>query len=161
MGILISQGGPVISTAELKPTVCITHVYGVELNLTATWRGNCMADTYCIPNTTLCIPRGDYRRIIVSIVDDAGAAVDVSGFSSVEYGIATNVDAVPVISKSLGSGIVLGGDNASVVITLTEADTKLIPQEYVYHELRLTNGTEGQTVMAGTLRSSDTIFGTD
>lgn len=162
MGILISQGGPVISSAELKPTVCASFAYDVELTLTVVWKGKCVAvEDACIPNKVFCVPRGDYRRIIVSVVDSDGAAVDISGFSAIEYVIANDVDSAVIISKTLGSGIVLGGDNASFVITLTEADTALLTQEYSYQECRMTNGSEGQTIFAGFFRSPDTILGTD
>lgn len=166
MAIHFTMGGPVISTAALKPTTCITHTYDVEFEITVTWKGECV-DTAtltvndCPLNTVFCIPRGDYRRIIVNVVDREGAAVDVSGFTPVEYVIAPDVDTAPTISKTLGSGIAIGGDNASFVITLTEAETKIITDEYVYHEFRATNGGEGQTMFAGVFRSPKTILGTD
>lgn len=165
MGILISRGGPVVGTGALKPTICAEFLYGVEYEITVTWKGECVAveDAYCgcIPNKVFCVPRGDYQRIIVNVVDANGAAIDISGFSGIEYAIALDVNSVPAVSKSLGSGIVIGGDNASFVVTLTEADTALIPGEFVYHECRLSNGTEGRTIFAGMFRSQDTILGTD
>lgn len=162
MGVFISQGGPVISTASLKPTVCASFVYDVDYEITIQWKGECVAiETACIANKVFCVPRGDYRRIIVNVTDANGDAIDISGFTNVEYVIAADVNSSPVISKSLGSGIVIGGDNASFVITLTESDTRLVPQDYSYQECRLTNGSEGQTIFAGFFRSPDTILGTD
>lgn len=165
MGILISQGGPVVGTGALKPSTCATFVYDVEFTLTVTWKGECV-DTAtvtcgCPSNVVFCVPRGDYRRIIANVVDLDGDALDISGFSNIEYVIANDVDSAPIVSKSLGAGIVIGGDNASFVITLTEADSASLQQDYSYQECRLTNGTEGQTMFAGFFRSPNTILGTD
>lgn len=162
MGILISQGGPVVGTGALKPTVCASFVYDVDYEITIQWKGECVAiETACIANKVFCVPRGDYRRIIVNVTDENGGALDISSFSAIEYVIASDVNTAPVVSKSLASGIVLGGDNASFVITLTEADTALVPHDYAYQECRLSNGSEGQTIFAGFFRSPDTILGTD
>lgn len=163
MAIHFSIGGPVAGSGGLKPTVCATFIYDVEFEITVKWKGDCVDTSSCggIANKVFCVPRGDYRRIIVNVTDEDGGALDISGFSNIEYVIAPSVDDVPTITKSLGSGIVLGGDQSSFVITLTEADTATITSDYVYHECRLTNGSEGQTVFAGFFRSPDTILGTD
>lgn len=97
----------------------------------------------------------------MNVVDDDGAAKDISGFTKIEYVIAGTVEQYPTISKTLGSGISIGGDNSSFIITLSESDTASIPHDYSYHECRLSNGSEGQTLFAGVLRSPDTILGTD
>ncbi len=164
MGILISHGGPFVGSGALKPTVCASFTYDVDFELTVTWKGECV-DTAsvtggCLDNVVFCVPRGDYRRIIASVVDLNGDAVDISGFTSIEYVIANDVDSSVIITKSLGSGIVIGGDNASFVVTLEEADTALLTQEYSYQECRLENGPEGQTIFAGFFRSPNTILGT-
>lgn len=162
MGIMISHGGPVVSTGALKPTVCATFAYSVDYEINITWKGGCVAiENACISNKVFCVPRGDYRRIIVNVIDANGSAVDISGFSEIEYVIANDVNSAPIVSKTLGAGIVIGGDNASFVVTLSEADTALLTQEYSYQECRLTNGVEGQTIFAGFFRSPDTILGTD
>lgn len=162
MAILISMGGPVLSSTAPAPSiVCDSFVYSVEFDLEFVWKDGCVGDTGIIANNSIGIPRGDYVRLVVGVVDSAGSAVDISGFASIEYAIADSVKGFPVIYKTLGDGIAIGGDNASFIITLSESDTAQIPKDYSYHECRLTNGMEGRTLFAGPLRSPETILGID
>ena len=160
MSIHFSMGGPVVSLT-VPPLVCPTFVYSVEYNMTAVWKDGCMTDDSIIANNVIGIPRGDYIRVVVGVVDSNGSAVDISGFTNIEYVIAESIKGFPVIYKTLGDGIAIGGDNASFVITLSETDTAGIPRDYSYHECRLTNGVEGRTLFAGPLRSPETILGID
>ena len=170
--LIIYQGGPVVSRTANAPTTCMTHIYDVDYTVDTYWKGPCVSGSKmncgcgphqsgCISNTVVCIPRGDYRRIVVNVTDASGDPVDVSGFTQAEYIVAVNVDSAPILTKTLGSGIVLGGDNASYVITISEADSAAFPRDYIYHEFRLTNGDQGQTMFAGTFRTQKTILGVD
>ena len=159
----INIGGPVVGFGRFRSTQCISHVYDVEYKINVEWRGDCMDGSKmtcgCIPNTVVCVPRGDYRRIVVDVTDANGDAMDVTMFTDSEYVIAVNVRSAPIITKALGSGITIGGDNSSFIIEIEEADSRLLPRDYIYHEFRLSQGVEGQTVFAGFFRSPETILG--
>lgn len=84
---------------------------------------------------------GDDKEIVATIVDEAGAAVDTTG-STATYVIAEEPGGVAIISKTVGSGIAVGGgaSNNEVTITIDDNDTITFSGQY-YHELELIDTT--------------------
>lgn len=117
----------------------------------------------CIDNQVWCVPRGDYRLFIVDVKDESGDVIDITGFSEIEYIIADKQGGTIELTKSLsGGGISITGTGYQFAITITEADSKALSQNLMYHELRMTDsGGEGQTLISGLFRSPFTMLGTD
>lgn len=97
---------------------------------------------------------GDYLDLVVSIVDGAGVAVDLSGLQSARYAItAYGGPTTALVSKSLGAGIVLTDDASGVLtVTLDNGDTGGLVGKYS-HELEIIDA-DGRvvTVMQGEIR---------
>lgn len=71
----------------------------------------------------------------MTVVDDAGAEVDISTAQSAVYELATSVNAATsLISKTLGAGVSLSG--AVATVTLTGTDTNIADTIY-HHELKI------------------------
>lgn len=75
---------------------------------------------------------GDSKQLIVTIVDDAGAPVDVTG-GTVVYVIA---DREVRVTKTTGDGVVI--DESTVTVTLDPADTAALAGLYG-HEMQVTD----------------------
>lgn len=93
---------------------------------------------------------GDTKLLIVTVTDDNGEVVDVSG-ASVTYVIA---DRETRVTKTTDSGITIGPDpdtpeQVAVLVTLAPADTEALAGLYG-HEMQVTD-TQGNvsTVLGG------------
>lgn len=77
---------------------------------------------------------GDSKSIDISLVDNDGAAVDVSTAGTATYKIASgpNADSVVYVTKSLVSGITVA--TSTVTVALVPSDTENLSGAY-YHEL--------------------------
>lgn len=63
--------------------------------------------------------------IAITIKDEAGVIVDITGFA-ISFYIAAHIDATPIITKTVGDGVVItDGTNGLVTVTLSDADTDL------------------------------------
>jgi hypothetical protein len=82
------------------------------------------------------ITSGDVGIVTVNIVDENGAAEDVSTALAVVYTLFEAAGGAVVASKSLGAGVAVAG--AVVTVTLTGADTADVAG-MLYHELQVTD----------------------
>ena len=79
--------------------------------------------------------QGNDKSIEVSVVNNAGAAVDVSGATGAQYELAISRSAsAAAVTKTLGAGITIV--TSTVTIVLADTDTEDISGPY-YHELEL------------------------
>lgn len=161
MAIYFGAGAMVATTWKTAPTICEDVQFDVEYSVNVTWKGQCVdtAKTYG-DKLAFYVKRGDYMRIVMTVKNRLGDLVDVSGFDAIEYVIAKDVKGYPLVTKSVANGgIVVGQDGSTVVIELLTTDTATLPQEYCYHECRMTNGDEAQTVFSGWFKTPETILG--
>jgi len=90
---------------------------------------------------------GEDKQLQFTILDEAGAAVNITGWS-INFAVATSPGAAALVSKSTASGIALTTP-ASGILTVTIADTDtdaIASGRYVYALKRMDNNTE--TVLA-------------
>ena len=122
-----------------------------------------MSNISCLPGNVFCIPRGDYMMFIITVVDEVGDLVDITSFIEIEYIVAASQGGTIELTKKLTLGdVTIDGTGSAFTFELTEAESKALSANILYHECRLTNASnEGQTVIAGTFRSPDTMLGTD
>ncbi len=81
---------------------------------------------------------GDDIEILIEIVDSAGAAVDVSTATSVDFALINRVTKIAALEKALGDGITV--DEDGVLITIVPADTaEMTPGTYI-SELQVIDG---------------------
>jgi hypothetical protein len=98
--------------------------------------------------------KGDTRNISVSVEDDDGAAVDLTG-ATIKWAAANTPTSVAVISKQTGgSGISITDASGGVfVITLQPADTASLRARTYYHEAQVTDaGGVISTVLTGKMK---------
>ena len=106
----------------------------------------------CYRNETICIFRRDDKDLEFSVDDGKGNPVDISEVQSIEWKMARNVNAVPVISKSWPDDIVIDGTGTKFTVPLSSADTDVDPGSY-YHEAQIVSGDgDTYTVQYGSIR---------
>lgn len=161
MGLFFGYGGMIASGWKTAPTICESVQYNVEYSLDVEWKGRCVDTSITYgANKVFFVKRGDYIRISMTVKDAQGDLIDVSEFDEIEYVISTDVKAYPLVSKKKTDGSVVVGQNGStVVIEVMSSDTSALPQTYCYHECRMTNGDEAQTVFSGYFKSPETLLG--
>ncbi len=97
------------------------------------------------------INSGDTLNAVISVINDAGAAVNITGYSA-RWKMSPRIGASASSSKTVGSGITLTTPTSGILtISLTSADTANRCGAYV-HELVLTDGSGNvSTAMTGRL----------
>ena len=91
---------------------------------------------------------GDSKTLQVTVLDDAGAAADISG-ATVRWQMARYCGATPVVEKATGSGIsIVDGPTGRFDVALLPADTEAL-QGCHYHEAELENVGVVSTVLTG------------
>jgi hypothetical protein len=114
------------------------------------------------PQNNIEIDRGDGESITFSVVDAAGAALSVAGWSfafTVKQGIDDDILAAKFQKLSAGGlGITVqpGGVTGKVVVQLADADTQALAGAYVY-DLQGYDGTYTHTVAKGRFRVSKDV----
>jgi transcription elongation GreA/GreB family factor len=100
---------------------------------------------------------GDTRRLEVTVVDEASAAVDLTTASSIIWALSKkDADSVAprgssLVSKDIGSGVtVTDAVNGRVDVAIASADTAALAGDY-YHEIQVTMGGDISTVLYGTV----------
>lgn len=98
-------------------------------------------------NQDVEIYAGDAKDLDVTIYDDKGEVLDLSGYSIFYYVYGSS--GIPIITKTTDDGIdVLG--NGKLIVTLKRDDTKKLFGEYS-HEIDLLENQNVYTVMIGKL----------
>jgi hypothetical protein len=97
--------------------------------------------------------KGDTRRLVVTLLDDDGAAVDITGYSFA-YAAALVDTENPDLSKSSDDGIAITTAASGVLtVTLDAADTSTLCPGSYYHEIEATDGSGNvSTVLTGRLK---------
>lgn len=97
---------------------------------------------------------GDYLELAVTVVDEAGDAVDISGASAIRYGISAigpggGPQGPALVTKSLGSGIAItNGAGGIFTVTLASGDTAALLGTY-FHEAEIIVDGKVSTVFRG------------
>jgi hypothetical protein len=76
---------------------------------------------------------GETKTLRFELVDEAGAALDISGYSAVKFGLAKVAGGTRVVSRAApGAGITVASNPAVVDVTLTDQESgALTPGRYV------------------------------
>ncbi len=98
-------------------------------------------------NQDMAFHAGTVHEVAIPLVDNTGAAVDVTGHTATWVLSASNEFTSPVLTKTVGSGITLSG-TAGFILALAAADTTDLSGKY-YHRLTDTNGTNVSVVTTG------------
>lgn len=81
--------------------------------------------------------RGDSKILQITIKDLAGQPVSLAGLQSARWAMAPKITSAPVLTKSLGSGILIASESGGVLeVTLLPTDTQNLSGSY-YHELEI------------------------
>lgn len=101
---------------------------------------------------------GDSRTITVTVKNDQGAAVDITG-ATLKWQAAPSVSGAAVISKTSGSGIDLTSPSTGVfTITLDGADTDALGEGVFYHEAEMVLAGDTSTVLTGSMVVEKTLI---
>lgn len=102
--------------------------------------------------------QGETKTLAVTITDDGGSPLDLTGLSA-EWRLTTRVDPnTAVVTKTDGAGITITDAVAGKLeVQLDGSDTEIDPGSY-RHELRLTGTGYVATVLAGRVTIRDSIF---
>lgn len=107
-----------------------------------------------LPETPFSMTRGDARSFRVTVKDEAGAAVDLTGATIKFQARKHPHSSTAVLSKTLGSGIAVENAAGGVFrIDIAPADTAALGnwrQEYLY-DVEVTKAGSPVTVARGTL----------
>ena len=107
----------------------------------------------CATRQDFCIHQGDDLRVLVEVLDQGRAPMDIQDVQAIHWWVARNVRSAPVIQKGLTDGnLHLGGPNI-FFFDLAPEDTEGLAAGNYYHEAEITTA-QGKiyTVMVGTLR---------
>jgi len=106
---------------------------------------------------------GDAKLVTVSVVDDAGDVVNITG-ASIQWKAAPSVDDEPVIEKSTAvspGGIeITNGPAGEFVVTLNGNDTEDLSGLY-YHEAEMVLSAAASTVLTGQFVVTKTLIRPD
>lgn len=101
---------------------------------------------------------GDSKRLQVTVVDDTGAVVDISGFPDIRWQMSRAVSRPALLEKALGAGIeIISGPAGRFDVMIDEPDTELLRQGSYYHEAEVINV---DSLVATVLSGSVTILPT-
>lgn len=93
---------------------------------------------------------GDDRRLRVTVTDDAGQPKSLAG-ASIDWVMAQTPTSAPVLTKTLGSGIVVVDEDGGVFdVVLVETDTADKTPAHYAHQSRVVDAAEDTvTVVSG------------
>ena len=95
---------------------------------------------------------GDNQNLNVTVLDAAGAVVDITGASAIDWKMSVDEFTAPTISKSLGSGIAVTNGPAGIfTVTLDPADTNGKTPGIYYQASRITLSANLSHVAIGTV----------
>jgi hypothetical protein len=96
-------------------------------------------------NQRLEVVRGDTRRYQVTVTDDAGLPVDLSG-ASIYFTVrkkysSSSDDTDAVFQKSVGNGISISdASSGSIAIVIAPTDTRALPASLFLYDLQVNTG---------------------
>lgn len=91
----------------------------------------------CCKGQKICLRQGDDARVFVECVDGDGLPVDISGAISIRWAVARSVNGTAIITKSIGSGIIINSPT-SFYFDITDTESELLSGSY-YHEAEVIN----------------------
>ena len=149
MATVISQG-TVLQASPPRPV----------LHYTVTYR-NTLMRAACARQADICIAQGDDYRVLIDVVDENAAPVDLRGLSEARFTVSQSVTSgAAAIDKRLSASAILLGANHQLYFDLGSAETGALAARWHHHELRLSGSTGlHQTVLLGRLTVQDTFIG--
>jgi hypothetical protein len=106
-------------------------------------------------NAAMTMVRGDTRLIRATYVDEAGAALNLTG-CTIRWWFAKNANGPALFQKSIGSGVtVVSAASGRFDVRMAPADTFSINPGDYYHECEITDASgEVATVFSGVVKIS-------
>jgi hypothetical protein len=97
---------------------------------------------------------GDSKEIEIAVVDENGAALDLTPYDAINWVVYKPTTKEIVLSKTLGSGITVAAPLTGIItISLVPADTENIFPMIYAHECEINSGTSVvSTVCTGTMK---------
>jgi len=103
------------------------------------------------PVVRIRLSRGNDRDILIRCLDEAGAVVNITGATPIEFHVSKNSNASRDITKSLTDGIVItDAANGEFTVSLAPSDTSELSDLYVW-DAQLTLNSKLRTVARGAL----------
>lgn len=118
----------------------------------------------CIKRGSVCIPKGDSKRILVSVKKN-GVEHDISGATDIVFVVATGQDegagsmvsgGTNVITKTLGNGITRAGNDYQYYVQFDAEDTIDLPYQKYYFETAVITGNSKVSVLCGNFNAINT-----
>ena len=106
------------------------------------------------------IHRGDSRNLVVTVRDEPGNIIDLTG-ATIVWEIADSVAGPALLSKTNGAGVTITDAAGGVfTVALTPADTLSLTRGVKYHEARMTDaGGDRGRVVVDDITIEDTLIG--
>lgn len=96
--------------------------------------------------------RGDDLRVAITMRDQSGQVLDISGAAEIEYAVAASVQGPKLLSKTLANGGISITAPEVFTLDLTSADTGSLSPGVYYHEAQIQTSTgETYTALYGSL----------
>jgi hypothetical protein len=96
--------------------------------------------------------QGDTKDIFIDVVDENGAALDLSSYDAIHWVAYKPTTKEEILSKTLGSGITVPSLGV-IKISLVPADTEILTPLIYAHECEISDGTNVvSTVCTGTMK---------
>tara|TARA_R110002096_G_scaffold186882_7_gene366044 strand:+ start:73 stop:420 length:348 start_codon:yes stop_codon:yes gene_type:complete len=95
---------------------------------------------------------GDDDNVNITVLDNAGAVVDISSATAIDWRMSADEFTAPVLTKTLGAGItVTDGPNGVFQIAIASADTAALAYGTFYQSSRVTISSNLSHVATGTV----------
>lgn len=111
----------------------------------------------CPQKVEMCMASGDDLRIIIEVYDQNNDLVDISSASSITWALAQDVGSVAIITKSLGSGIVINTPT-SFYFDLTDTETSPLVGTYFHEAEIITSSGKKYTALQGRFTLKQTLI---
>lgn len=142
----------VLSGYPSRPYLCLSGTAYREITLRGGWvkcKGNYAMS--CAKSDIRCLTIGDDLRVFITVNDSQGNPIDITDANSIEYQMFKNYGSPTVITKVLGTDLVVNGTN-QFYFDLTAAETATLSRGQYKHEAQvITAGNQTYTVVRGTV----------
>jgi hypothetical protein len=149
--------GPVlVLTGSPRPfKVCVKAQDKGSIMVNGYWQNGC--SNPAVKMQDICIAQHNDVTIQIDMLDQEENPLDISGFTSFTWIVATRVDGAILLTKSTTSGGISLPSATRAVVSITNTETGALPARRLYHELRgINSGGEYQTMLAGSFWVQDT-----
>lgn len=158
MATVLSQGfviSPVVPTAIRCATARVTYTQSVTTYIRSGCTvSNCQA---YIKRVDLVCPQHNDRTFLVTIRDQDGDLLDVSGATEITFIVSRNVRSAPIITKTRTGGTVGLTTNSQLQIDISDVESGGLQPGNNYYEIEVINSAGSKyTALAGKFVVEDT-----